>query len=125
MTASRIIGNYVGDLVGDDIEGDELAALVGDLELGRRRHGMRGGQRRRAGRAMSRLGITPEQVAQLRAQSRNAQLQSLSEQALADNEQLTAGHYVADGGQRTLYLPFAAPATMAIRLIWFGVMGKG
>jgi len=111
MTASRIIGNYMGDLVaGDDISGDELAALVGDLEVGRR---MRHGQRRRATRGMHRMGVSPQDIAAARAQSRTAQLQSLNEQALADNEQLTAGHYVADGGQRTLYLPFAAPATMA------------
>lgn len=110
MTASRIIGSYMGDLVGEDIEGeDELAALVGDLELGRR---MRRGQRRRAGRAMSRLGVTPEQLAQARASSNAAQLQATNIQALTENAQLTAGHYVADGGQRTLYLPFSAPAAM-------------
>jgi len=106
---SRIIGNYlsdVGALVGeDDIGEDELAALVGDLELGR---SMRHGQRRRAGRGMSRSGITSADLSAARA----ARLRNTNHAAMAEREQLTAGHYVADGGQRTLYLPFAAAVTI-------------
>ena len=103
------MGNYLGDLVGDDIGEDELSELVGDLELGRR---MRRGQRRRANRGLSRLGVSRTEVNATRSAMRARQLQSLNAQAQDDGEQLTAGHYVADGGQRTLYLPFSNFATV-------------
>jgi hypothetical protein len=108
MEDSRIMGDYLGDLVGDMDGDDELAALVGDIELGRR---LRRGQRRRASRGARRLGITD--IAAARAASRSAQLSATNTQAIASGEQLTAGHYVADGGQRTLYLPFSAQAVLS------------
>lgn len=120
VPASRIIGEddlseLIGDLEGDD----ELADLV--AEIGRRR--MRRGQRRRANRGLQRMGVSREQLARARAQMQVEQAQMLNEEAIADGTQLTAGRFVADGGQRTLYLPFSgvlqlnAPAGTAGSLV--------
>ena len=117
---SRIIGGYdvdgfddgLGDYDMGDLVGDDMGDLVGDLELGR----VRRRQRHRAQALAHRMGMTmmpAQQAAQLRAQARRAQLQSLSEEAQASGETMTAGHYVADGGQREYYLPFAAAVTIA------------
>lgn len=109
MSASRIIGEYLGDLVGEDE--DELAELIGeddigDLELGRRR--MRRGQRRRASRGLRRMGVTREDLARARTELNREKLAAINAQAVADQSQFTAGHYVADGGGRKLYLPFSS-----------------
>lgn len=107
---SRIIGDYLNDigaLVGeDDIGEDELAALVGNLELGR---SMRRGQARRSGRGMRRAGVSAQDLSAVRA----ARLRSTNQSAMTNRDQLTAGHYVADGGQRTLYLPFSTSTPVA------------
>lgn len=106
MTASRIIGDYIGDLIGEDE--DELADLIGDADGGEVGRRMRRGQRRRASRGMRRLGVTREDLARVRMQAQREKLRAIEQEAAASGEQLTAGHYVADGGGRKLYLPFSA-----------------
>lgn len=107
---SRIIGDYMGDDIGDDIGdlvgdlgdmlGDsELAALVGE-ELGRRRR-----RRRRHGHSQ----VNPALVA---AAARRQQLQALNARALQSGKPETAGHFVADPGQRELYIPFSEAVTL-------------
>lgn len=118
---SRIIGDYdmdgfddglgdfddLGDLIGDD----DLGNLVGDLELGR----VRRRQRRRMQTIARRMGmdVVPRgAAAQMAATARRQQLQALSQEATASGDTMTAGHYVADGGQREYYLPFAAAVSI-------------
>jgi hypothetical protein len=100
-------GDYeLGDLIGDD-------DLIGDLigELGRRRRS----KSRRADRLMRRLGLedSPADAARTRQQARSEMLRAANMQAYEDGEPLTAGHFVADPGQRRLYLPFRATVSVA------------
>jgi hypothetical protein len=54
-----------------------------------------------------------EQAAMLAAQAKRANLQALGQEATLSGETMTAGHYVADGGQREYYLPFATAVSIA------------
>lgn len=110
MSDSRIIGDLIGDDLGDLVGDDGLGDLIGDGEIGRRR------RQRRVQRVAARHGMVAmprEQAAQVASAARAQMLQATNAQATADMEPLTAGHYVADPGQRELYLPFAAPSVIA------------
>lgn len=113
MSDSRIIGDDfdLGDLVGDDYLGD----LVGD-DMGEM--GMR---RRRIQRVAKRHGMVamPKSKAQILAQAAAdrqsaaaAQRDALSLSADVTGDPRSAGSFVADGGQRELYLPFSAAPTI-------------
>lgn len=115
--ASRVIGDYpeeVGDLMGDDDEfigyatgdllglADELEG-EGDFEMGRRvRRAVRRRMARRGQTIMSRT-----EAAQLRANARMAENKATNLQALASNQPMTAGRFVADDGQRDFYTGFS------------------
>jgi hypothetical protein len=109
---SRIIGGYdldgfddgLGDLIGGDDDG--LGDLIGDAELGLRR---RQRHRLRALAHRSGMELLPrEQAAQMRQSARVDSLRAANMQALASGDAGTAGHFVADGGEREFYLPFQA-----------------
>jgi len=109
MTDSRIIGDLMGD--DDDILGD----LIGDdddimAEMGRRR------QARRIRRLAARAGmtVTPRaSAASVASAARTKELRALNAEAMETGQPVSAGHFVADGGQRELYLPFSATASAA------------
>jgi hypothetical protein len=106
---SRIIGDLIGDDIGDDmgdLVGDDLGDLVGDLELGRRGHRSRRIQRLARHHGM--VAMPREQAAALAATARTDQLRAQNQMAYATGEAQTAGHFVADPGDRLLYLPFEA-----------------
>ena len=113
---SRIIGDYdtdgfddgLGDLIGDD---DGLGDLIGDAELGlrrRQRHRLQA-LARRSGQVM----IPREQAAQMRQAARVDSLRAANMQALSSGDAGTAGHFVADGGEREFYMPFQAAVLCA------------
>ncbi len=102
MSDSFIIGDLLGDLVGGD--DDDMGDLIGDAELGRR---VRRGLKRRAKRAGFSSPSSQASAARVR------QLQATNQEANEERTQLTAGHYVADSGQRELYLPFQASVAIA------------
>lgn len=112
---SRIIGDYdLGDLIGDDDLGDLIGDDddLGDFELGRRRRR----QRARVQRLASKLGmqVTPRaSAAAVASSARTKQLRALNMEAQETGEPVSAGHFVADGGQRELYLPFSATGSLA------------
>ena len=59
------------------------------------------------------LSVTPRgQSAAIAAAARREQLKALNAEAITDGRALTAGHYVADSGQRELYLPFESAVTV-------------
>jgi hypothetical protein len=114
---SRIIGGmrrgdelaYLGDLddLGDLIGGDDdLGDLIG--EVGRRRHRHRQAKLRRLAHRMGMETMPREQAAALRQEARSNMNAATNMQALASGDPMTAGRFVADGGQRELYLPFEA-----------------
>jgi hypothetical protein len=111
---SRIIGGMrrgdelsgygdLGDLIGDDDLGD----LIGD-EMGRRAHHHRQRKMRRLAHHLGMETMTREQAAQLRGMARSNMNQATNLQAMASGDSMTAGRFVADAGQRELYLPFSA-----------------
>jgi len=113
---SRIIGGYdldgfddgLGDLIGDD---GDMGDLIGDAELGLRRR-----QRHRLRALAHRSGmemVPREQAAQMRQAARVDSLRAANMQALASGDAGTAGHFVADGGEREFYMPFQAAVTSA------------
>lgn len=109
---SRIIGDFdLGDLIGDDDLGDLIGDDdLGDIELGRRR------RRRRIQRLAAREGmaVTPRaSAAQVAAAARTKELRALNQEAMETGQPISAGHFVADGGQRELYLPFSATGSLA------------
>lgn len=117
MADSRIIGDVddigdmddLGDLIGDDDLGDLIS---GDDEMGARK--------RRIKRLAKRHGLVamPRSRAQVLASAaaQASQAQQVQQQAQLLSADVTgfprsAGAFVADGGQRELYLPFStAPA---------------
>jgi hypothetical protein len=64
-------------------------------------------------RRMGMVAVPRDQAAAMAAAARQNQLRALNQEAVASGETITAGHYVADGGQREYYLPFAAAVSCA------------
>lgn len=119
---SRIIGGmrrgdelsgYMGDLdgMGDLMGDDDLGSLIGD-EVGRRRHRHRQAKMRRLAHHLGMETMSQGEAAQLRDQARGAYNQATNMQSMAQNSAMTAGRFVADPGQRELYLPFSAAVTL-------------
>jgi len=102
----------LGDLVGGD--GDELAALVGmgDVELGRKLLKRRR-QAQTIRKLQSKLGMGPQSAAAEASQAKMAMLRAANAEAMASGQAGTAGHYVADPGEREFYLPFQAAVSLA------------
>lgn len=117
---SRIIGGMrrgnelsgfddaLGDLIGYD---DGMGDLIGD-EVGRRAHHHRQRKMRRLAHHLGMETMTREQAAQLRSAARENMNASTNQMAMMSGDALTAGRFVADGGQRELYLPFSAAVSL-------------
>lgn len=116
---SRIIGDYddLGDLIGDNDLGD----LIGDDDLGDDDLGEIGRRKRRIKRLARRHGMvamprSQAQVLQSASMERQTAQQQLNQaQLLSANvsgDPRSAGRFVADGGQRELYLPFSTFPTL-------------
>lgn len=105
---SRIIGDFdLGDLIGGD---DDLGDLIGGDELGRRHRF----KQKRVAHLARRLGLEVQPRGAAAAAARSQQLQAINRESYETGDPLTAGHYVADPGQRELYLPFSATSSLAV-----------
>ncbi len=106
------VGNYdldgfddgLGDLIGDD---DDLGDLIGDQELGRRLRKRK--QIKQLKRRLAASNMAPSQQA---AVAKMAMLRAANAEAMSSGQAGTAGHYVADPGEREFYLPFQSAVSI-------------